>query len=299
MEKEWKKLIDDVVNDRSCSAEPHCVFVDYMREKTTIEDKRAIIKDVERRVKEVVNREENNSDYFFRDFSTSERELLDDLLDIRNVTLDEMMLHPTAAEVERLSQLNDKLYKLTMECFEQCRNLWLTLYRSPYKVNDRFCYDLDSSLRFEYADKDSVLHLENDDYYGSDFDYMIHLTDELIGTGHGKMDTIVNGASAIFFSTEQETMKELTDTLDDGTSWAEGYLHNKAYDHLCICYAMHALHTHQPWCLPDILRMDDFTINVKLEYERNVSEQRDIRYADEGNENDPHWPDGVPCLGRE
>ena len=295
MEKEWKKLIDDVENDRSYSSEPHFKFLDFIREKSTIEDKRAIVQEVERRIKKVVNREENNPDYFFRNFSESERELLDDLLGLREVTLDEMMLHPTAAEVERLSKLNDKLYKLTLECFEQCRNLWLTLYRSPYKVNNRFCYDLEGTLRFEYADNDSVVHLENDDYYGSDFDYMIHLTDELISTKYGKhckMDTMVNAAPSIFFSTE-EALNELTDTLDDGTSWAEGYLHNKAYDHLCICYAMHALHTHEPWCLPDILRMDDFTINVKLNYERSVSEQRDIV-----NENDPHWPEGVPCLER-
>lgn len=295
MEKEWKKLIDDVENDRSYSSEPHFKFLDFIREKSTIEDKRAIVQEVERRIKKVVNREENNPDYFFRNFSESERELLDDLLGLREVTLDEMMLHPTAAEVERLSKLNDKLYKLTLECFEQCRNLWLTLYRSPYKVNNRFCYDLEGTLRFEYADNDSVVHLENDDYYGSDFDYMIHLTDELISTKYGKhckMDTMVNAAPSIFFSTE-EALNELTDTLDDGTSWAEGYLHNKAYDHLCICYAMHALHTHEPWCLPDILRMDDFTINVKLNYERSVSELRDIV-----NENDPHWPEGVPCLER-
>ena len=295
MEKEWMKLIDDVENDRSYNADPNFKFVDFIREKSTIEDKRAIVQEVERRIKKVVNREENNPDYFFRNFSESERELLDDLLGLREVTLDEMMLHPTAAEVERLSKLNDKLYKLTLECFEQCRNLWLTLYRSPYKVNNRFCYDLEGTLRFEYADNDSVVHLENDDYYGSDFDYMIHLTDELISTKYGKhckMDTMVNAAPSIFFSTE-EALNELTDTLDDGTSWAEGYLHNKAYDHLCICYAMHALHTHEPWCLPDILRMDDFTINVKLNYERSVSEQRDIV-----NENDPHWPEGVPCLER-
>ena len=57
------------------------------------------------------------------------------------------------------------------------------------------------------------------------------------------------------------------------------------------------LHTHEPWCLPDILRMDDFTLNVKLNYERSVSEQRDIHYPDV-NENDPHWPEGVPCLER-
>ena len=260
MKEEWMKLIDDVENDRSYNTDSIFNFFDFIREKSTIEDKRAIIQDVERRIKKVVNREDNNPGWFFRNFSDTERNLLDDLLGLREVTLDEMMLHPTAAEVERLSQLNDKLYKLTLECFEQCRNLWLTLYRSPYKVDDRFCYDLDSTLRFEYADKDSVLHLENDDYYGSEFDYMIHLTDELLSTEHCKMDTIVNGASANFFGNEEDTLRELTDTLDDGTSWAEGYLHNKAYDHLCICYAMHALHTHEPWCLPDILRMDDFTI---------------------------------------
>lgn len=126
MKEEWMKLIDDVENDRSYNTDPIFNFFDFIREKSTIEDKRAIVQEVERRVKKVVNREVNNPDYFFRNFSESERELLDDLLGLREVTLDEMMLHPTAAELERLSQLNDKLYKLTLECFEQCRNLWLT-----------------------------------------------------------------------------------------------------------------------------------------------------------------------------
>ena len=31
------------------------------------------------------------------------------------------------------------------------------------------------------------------------------------------MDTIVNGASANFFGNEEDTLRELTDTLDDGT----------------------------------------------------------------------------------
>ena len=132
MEKEWKKLIDEVENNRSYSSEPHCNFVDFIREKSTIEDKRAIVQEVERRVKKVVNREENNPDYFFRNFSESERELLDDLLGLREVTLDEMMLHPTAAEVERLSQLNDKLYKLTLECFEHTR--WTTVSATTWTV---------------------------------------------------------------------------------------------------------------------------------------------------------------------
>lgn len=100
MKEEWMKLIDDVENDRSYNTDPIFNFFDFIREKSTIEDKRAIVQEVERRVKKVVNREVNNPDYFFRNFSESERELLDDLLGLREVTLDEMMLHPTAAEVE-------------------------------------------------------------------------------------------------------------------------------------------------------------------------------------------------------
>lgn len=44
MEKEWKKLIDEVENNRSYSSEPNFKFVDFIREKSTIEDKRTIYK---------------------------------------------------------------------------------------------------------------------------------------------------------------------------------------------------------------------------------------------------------------
>lgn len=62
MKKEWKKLIDEVENNRSYSSEPNFKFVDFIREKSTIEDKHAIVQEVERRIKKVVNREDNNPD---------------------------------------------------------------------------------------------------------------------------------------------------------------------------------------------------------------------------------------------
>ena len=49
MKEEWMKLIDDVENDRSYNADPNFIFFDFIREKTTIEDKRAIVQEVERR----------------------------------------------------------------------------------------------------------------------------------------------------------------------------------------------------------------------------------------------------------
>ena len=88
MEKEWMKLIDDVENDRSHNTDPYFKVLDFIREKSTIEDKRAIVQEVERRIKKVVNREDNNPGWFFRNFSDTERDLLGGLLGLREVTLD-------------------------------------------------------------------------------------------------------------------------------------------------------------------------------------------------------------------
>lgn len=294
MKENWIQLIDTIEKD-PFETEAFFALMEYVGEASD-DDKRRVVQEVERRIK-MIARYDADKSFRFRKFSEQEREVLDSLWSTRVKILNVMMLNPTEEEIERLGHQNDKLHELSKDAFAQGRNLWKSLLHSPSLMANEDYYDVEEHVDFCWNDEDSVLKMDNDDYYGSDFDYMIHLTDELLSTGHCKMDTIVNGASANFFGNEEDTLRKLTDTLDDGTSWAEGYLHNKAYDHLCICYAMHALHTHEPWCLPDILRMDDFTINVKLNYERSVSEQRDIHYPDV-NENDPHWPEGVPCLER-
>ena len=46
MKEEWMKLIDDVENDRSYNTDPIFNFFDFIREKSTIEDKRAIVQEV-------------------------------------------------------------------------------------------------------------------------------------------------------------------------------------------------------------------------------------------------------------
>lgn len=101
--------------------------------------------------------------------SESEHDVIEDLMGVRYVVLNEMMLHPTPAEVERFRYQNDKLFKLTQECYAQCRNMWRTLFHTPYKVDDRYRYEVEGVLRFEYGDDDAVVKMENDDYYGSDF----------------------------------------------------------------------------------------------------------------------------------
>lgn len=291
-EKIWNKMLDEYINEPITQYGAYGKFLDYVREQACPEEMRAIVLEVERRIKAVVNREKWNSNYFLRKFSEQEQEVIGNYLSCRDAVLGQMMLHPTEQEVERLGYLNDKLFRLTQDCYEQCRNLWLTLYESPYKIDDRYLYEVEGAVRFEYGDDDAVISMDNDDYYGSDFKYMIRLQDELISQGRSKMDSIVNGTFANFFEDKEAALRGLTNTLDDGVSWNEGHLHNEAFDKYCICYAMHALHTHQDYCLPDILRMDDFVVKVHLQYEQEVCDTRNCP----DNLNDQHWAEGVPCI---
>lgn len=52
--------------------------------------------------------------------------------------------------------------------------------------------------------------------------------------------------------------------MDDGDFWAEGPLRHPKLAHIKICYALHALCTHMNWSIPDVLRINDFSIEVKL-----------------------------------
>ena len=279
---DWKKCLDRIEAKGFDDDDAHSEILEYIREVATVDEKREVLQNVEQRVKRIVNCDLDYSP-FLRYLSENEHDVIDLLMGIRYVVLNEMMLHPTPAEVERFRYQNDKLFKLTQEYYAQCRNMWRTLFHTPYKVDDRYCYEVEGVLRFEYGDDDAVVKLENDDYYGSDFQYMIHLQDELIY----KMDSLLNGVFGSFVGATEDGYKQINNMLDDGDSWDECSLHKTEFADICVCYAMHALHTHQDYCLPDILRMDDFVVKVHLQYENEVCDTRDAEIVPHKYE--PSW----------
>ena len=281
---DWKKCLDRIEDKGFDDDDAYSEILEYIREVATVDEKREVLQNVEQRVKRIVNCDLDYSP-FLRYLSENEHDVIDLLMGIRYVVLNEMMLHPTPAEVERFRYQNDKLFKLTQEYYAQCRNMWRTLFHTPYKVDDRYCYEVEGVLRFEYGDDDAVVKLENDDYYGSDFQYMIHLQDELIYKY--KMDSLLNGVFGSFVGATEDGYKQINNMLDDGDSWDECSLHKPEFADICVCYAMHALHTHQDYCLPDILRMDDFVVNVHLQYENEVCDTRDAEIVPHKYE--PSW----------
>lgn len=280
VENDWKELLAEVLANPGGSTGSK--LGDYMHEEASAEELRHIVLEVERRIKEVVMREGRYNEVRFRSFSESEIDLIDGYFLWRDLALDLMMRHPTEEEVERMGYQNDRLYRLSGECFEQCRNLWRTLCETPYKVDDHSLYAVSGVLRYAYHDETSVVAMKNDAYYGSDFRYMIRLKNGLDNMDPSAMPSIAPACSLFVMGDTESSRERFYQEFDDGVSWNEGFLGNPAFDKYCICYAMHALHTHpRDYCLPDILRMDNFKVQACLQYDRDecdtLQDERNIQ----------------------
>ena len=265
------KTFDEMLRD---SLEEDCdpgEICDYIRSGIGVEEKRRALLEVERMIKGIAGNEKNL--YLFDLFSQKETDDLESLVLMRSFILDEMMPH-TPEEMERFKHQNDRLLRLTQEATKQERNMIQMFFHSPYREKDLMLYDIEKSLTFTWGDEDAVIKMPNDDYYGSDFSYMLHLISELL-TRTPNATNLTNGVSPLCFG-EKEALSGNADTMDDGTTWADGiYLHHEAFKDICVCYAVHAVCTHLPYSIPDLLRMDDFYVSVKLEYGHEDCEQRD------------------------
>ena len=155
--------------------------------------------------------------------------------------------HCTPAEVARLEKVNDLLLDLTVE----------------------------GKLVTEFDLTSSVLRLEDVAYYGSDFARMAAILQETEEYQPGMadvrcyLDQIENFTPAI---TDEEL--GCANTMDDGTTWAEDWLRIPPLEHIIICYALHALVTHMNWSIPDVLRINDYKIEVTLTVQQFSDQER-------------------------
>lgn len=108
---DWKKCLDRIEDKGFDDDDAYSEILEYIREVATVDEKREVLQNVEQRVKKIVNYDFAKA-WFLRHMSESEHDVIEDLMGVRYVVLNEMMLHPTPAEVERFRYQNDKLFKL-------------------------------------------------------------------------------------------------------------------------------------------------------------------------------------------
>ena len=186
----------------------------------------------------------------------------------RKHLLDKMFV-ATPEEVVRMEQVNNRLYDLTQKMYARtealCRKVMTTTY-DPESDDD---VDVEGTLKFSANGHSSLLPMANDDYYGSDFYRMLVVIDWLYTCDVLDFEEIEQCRCYIYPSDYRPEMSSkelgLTDDLNDGTTWYESV--QPATDklsHICICHAIHDLSDHKPYSVPDILRMNDFCVKVKV-----------------------------------
>lgn len=202
-------------------------------------------------------------------------ESVQDMMGYRKFILDTLFAkHCTEAEIERLEKVNSLLLELTNRTYKRSADLFRALIAMPKDELDDD-YEIEGCLVPEFDTVDSTLRLEEDTYYGSDFTRMAAILQEtekyLLDLAHVHP---LWSSVADYSPTMSDKELNCENSLDDGTSWAEGALRNPKLEHITVCYALHALCTHMNFSIPDILRMNDFKSEVKLTVQQFSDQDR-------------------------
>ena len=204
------------------------------------------------------------------------RKRIGNLIGMRQVLLNRMFA-ATAEEVERMVRVNTLLLDLTQQMYRRSAELYRRVLDTTHDKTFDDDVMVEGSLKYGSNGPESVLHLTDDYYYGSDFTRMMQIIDWLyLCRADGFQIEDIEYTSKSIELDDPPSMSdaelEFADDFDDGITWAEGWLNHPAFKHICICHAVHDICTHKSYSIPDLLRMNDFWCEVKITHQHFVEQ---------------------------
>lgn len=174
-------------------------------------------------------------------------EAIGDLLSDRCSLLNQMFIG-TPNELEHLKKVNQHFLSLRINL--QCRILELSWIEKKSWFDDDVV--IEGSLHLPYNDETSVLKLEEDGLYGSDFDMMICVLEyyyHAIGRENVWPDVDLGSLHR----------------PDDGVTSDRRPFSDEMFDGIpLISDALHDLCLHKNYSIPDAIRLNDFWAEAKL-----------------------------------
>lgn len=265
-------------------------YIDRIRETTDHATLRRWLQETESAIKAIVG--DDPMRYYMDYPKEADIDKIHDYLSTRRMLLDRMFTY-NDEEVKRFEQVNELLVDLSKQMYHRTANLYRTILRSGVDKDFDDDYEVEGTLNTgveydkEEGDYDTVLHLDNDNYYGSDFSYMLYVLTENDEKNRYSLDNIEEcGVYHHEGNAPDMSDKELNcdwTFLNDGQSWIEWQQHPK-FDHICVCYALHSMFDHHLYALADIIRVNSFWVEAKIKCQR-ITDQRGRRY-NEIREND-------------
>ena len=214
-------------------------------------------------------------------------ERVESLIELRLLILNKIF-GATDNEVHRFEKLNALLLELTNQMYARTCLLYRnTLRYADYSWDDDYEVEGTLSCHPEYDKDDSnhhdILRLEEDNYYGSDFAYMAALICEYEEYYNGSFGENIEMCSIQHNSKNTPDLSdkqlECVNDLEDGTTWAEGWLCHPKLEHICMCHAVHSLVCHHAFSIPDMLRINDFWVEASIKVQ-HITDQTGKQWKD-------------------
>ena len=178
-------------------------------------------------------------------------------------------------ELERFKKVNDRLNDLTKKMHAKALSLYRSILEQGYDPDFDDDIMVEGTLRYVCNDKwESVIQedvLSN--IYGSDFGTMVDILCNIY------TEAEISECASCWTSYDlrhRSDMKAedlgLDDFLDLGDSWNEVPLDRPEFKGICICHAVHDICCRKAFSIPDLIRMDDFWIDIKITHQHLVNQ---------------------------
>lgn len=207
-------------------------------------------------------------------YSPQKHKEVEQLLRKRKETLSAMFV-ATSEEVERMEQVNARLLDLTQKMYARINALYHHMVTTTYDHEFDDDVEVEGKLSFIVNGENSIQPMANDDYYGSDFYYIIDTIDSLLYHSRNFYAQAIAFASkhlAFMHSNPKDGImdEELEDELNCRV-WPFPHIQTAdKFPHLRTCHELYSLCRSDFYSIPDILRMNDFWVEVTVKYQHIV-----------------------------
>ena len=207
------------------------------------------------------------------------KEQLKELLSQRCVLLNQMF-ECTPDEVEAFRQVNNRLYDLTTKMHAKTLSLYQSILKVGYDPDFDDDITIEGTLRYVFnTEFNSVVWTEQErgnyyevtNNYGSNFTAMLDILYDFYEDGCQPECAFCDVSYNLSHKPGMPASEMgLDDFLDDGKSWNDTPLDRPEFKEICICHAVHDFCTHKYYSIPDLLRMNDFWVEVKITHQHIV-----------------------------
>lgn len=205
--------------------------------------------------------------------SQRKREQIEKLLHKRKEILNAMFV-ATPEEVERMEQVNARLFDLTKKMYARINALYHHMATTTYDPEFDDDVEVEGKLFFTVNGEDSILPMHNDDYYGSDFYSMLNQID-VLSNWLNKYYGVIEECTLYLEPLLQHPKDGIFEfgAVDELNSFVWHIPHPQTRDkfsHLRICYAIYHICDYGLYSIPDVLRMNDFWVEVAVKHQHIV-----------------------------